>query len=78
MSMMKAAVFLEKGRIELVDKKIPDVGPNDALVKITTTTITTFYITPSTKVNIICKPRKVIINLSHHSKDLNIIIYNVI
>ena len=39
MSMMKAAVFMEKGRIELVDKKIPDVGPNDALVKITTTTI---------------------------------------
>lgn len=36
---MKAAVFVEKNRIELVDKKIPDVGPNDALVKITTTTI---------------------------------------
>lgn len=39
MATMKAAVFLEKGRIELIDKKIPDVGPNDALVRITTTTI---------------------------------------
>lgn len=37
--MMKAAVFIEKGRIELTDKPIPDVGPNDALVRITTTTI---------------------------------------
>lgn len=39
MTMMKAAIFVEKGRVEVVDKKIPDVGPNDALVKITTTTI---------------------------------------
>lgn len=39
MTMMKAAVFVEKNRIEVVDKKIPDVGPNDALVRITTTTI---------------------------------------
>lgn len=39
MAMMKAAVFIEPGRIELVDKKIPDVGPNDALMRITTTTI---------------------------------------
>lgn len=39
MSMMKAAVFVEKDRIELVDKPIPDVGPNDALLRITTTTI---------------------------------------
>ncbi|WP_321801734.1 NAD(P)-dependent alcohol dehydrogenase [Caballeronia sp. J97] len=37
--MMKAAVFVEKGRIEVTDKPIPDVGPNDALVRITTTTI---------------------------------------
>jgi threonine dehydrogenase-like Zn-dependent dehydrogenase len=37
--MMKAAVFVEPGRIELADKRIPDVGPNDALVRITTTTI---------------------------------------
>ncbi len=39
MSMMKAAAFIEKGRIEIVDKKIPAPGPGDALVKITTTTI---------------------------------------
>lgn len=39
MSMMKAAVFIEPGRIELVDKPIPPVGANDALVRITTTTI---------------------------------------
>ena len=37
--MMRAAVFVEPGRIEVVDKKIPDVGPNDALIRITTTTI---------------------------------------
>jgi len=36
---MRAAVFVEKGRIELMEKPIPDVGPNDALVRITTTTI---------------------------------------
>lgn len=36
---MKAAVFVEPGRIELTEKPIPDVGPNDALVRITTTTI---------------------------------------
>ncbi|PTS85049.1 alcohol dehydrogenase [Pseudomonas sp. HMWF032] len=39
MSMMKAAVFIEPGRIELVDKPIPPVGPNDALIRVTTTTI---------------------------------------
>src|SRR5476649_1152185 len=38
-SMMKAAVFVEPGRIEVVEKPIPDVGPNDALIRITTTTI---------------------------------------
>ena len=37
--MMKAAIFVEPGRIEVVDKRIPDVGPNDALIRITTTTI---------------------------------------
>jgi len=37
--MMKAAVFVEKGRIVLDDKPIPDIGPQDALVRITTTTI---------------------------------------
>lgn len=36
---MKAAVFVEPGRIELADKPIPDVGPNDALLRITLTTI---------------------------------------
>jgi threonine dehydrogenase-like Zn-dependent dehydrogenase len=38
-TMMKAAVFVEPGRIEITDKRIPDVGPNDALIRITTTTI---------------------------------------
>lgn len=37
--MMKSLIFIEPGKIEIVDKKIPDVGPNDALIKITTTTI---------------------------------------
>lgn len=37
--MMRAAIFIEPGRIELADKPIPGVGPNDALVRITTTTI---------------------------------------
>jgi threonine dehydrogenase-like Zn-dependent dehydrogenase len=36
---MKAATFVEKGRIELREKPIPQVGPLDALVKVTTTTI---------------------------------------
>lgn len=36
---MKAAIFVEPGRIELDEKPIPDVGPNDALIRITTTTI---------------------------------------
>ncbi|MGO4174777.1 NAD(P)-dependent alcohol dehydrogenase [Bosea sp. TAF32] len=36
---MCAAVFREPGRIELEDKPIPDVGPLDALLRITTTTI---------------------------------------
>jgi len=38
-AMMRAAVFVEPGRIELADKPIPGVGPNDALIRITTTTI---------------------------------------
>lgn len=37
--MMKAAVFVEPGRIVLDDKPIPAVGPNDALIRVTTTTI---------------------------------------
>lgn len=36
---MKAAVFVEAGRIVLDEKPVPDVGPLDALVRITTTTI---------------------------------------
>lgn len=37
--LMKAAVFVEPGRIVLEDKPVPNVGPNDALVRVTTTTI---------------------------------------
>lgn len=39
MTKMKAAVFVEPGRIVLEDKAVPDIGPLDALIKITTTTI---------------------------------------
>ena len=39
MRMMKAAIFAEPGRIVLEDKRVPDVGPLDALIRITTTTI---------------------------------------
>lgn len=37
--LMKAAIFVEPGRIVLGEKPIPDVGPLDALIKVTTTTI---------------------------------------
>lgn len=37
--MMKAAIFVEANRIVLDDKPIPEVGPLDALIRITTTTI---------------------------------------
>ncbi len=36
---MKAAVFVEPNRIVLEDKPVPEVGPLDALIRITTTTI---------------------------------------
>jgi threonine dehydrogenase-like Zn-dependent dehydrogenase len=36
---MKAAVFVDPGRIVFDEKPIPDVGPLDALVRATTTTI---------------------------------------
>ncbi len=36
---MKAAVFVEPGRIALDERPIPDVGPLDALMRVTTTTI---------------------------------------
>jgi alcohol dehydrogenase len=39
MAMMKAAIFVEPGRIVLDTKPIPEVGPLDALLRITTTTI---------------------------------------
>jgi alcohol dehydrogenase len=39
MSYMKAAIFVEPGRIVLESKPIPDVGALDALMRITTTTI---------------------------------------
>ncbi len=37
MKMMKAAIFIEPGRIVLEDKPVPAVGPTDALIRITTT-----------------------------------------
>ena len=36
---MRAAVFVEPGRIELQERPVPRPGPGEALVKITTTTI---------------------------------------
>src|SRR4029077_17260142 len=36
---MKAAIFVAPNRIVLDDKPIPDIGPLDALIRITTTTI---------------------------------------
>jgi alcohol dehydrogenase len=39
MPKMKAAVFVEPGRIVLDEKPIPEVGPLDALIRVTTTTI---------------------------------------
>src|ERR1700733_4588375 len=39
MQMMKAAVYVERGRIVLDEKPAPAVGPLDALMRITTTTI---------------------------------------
>jgi len=39
MAMMKAAVFVEPNRIVIEEKPVPEVGPLDALIRITTTTI---------------------------------------
>jgi threonine dehydrogenase-like Zn-dependent dehydrogenase len=36
---MKAAIFVEPGRIVLDEKPVPEVGPLDALLRVTTTTI---------------------------------------
>jgi threonine dehydrogenase-like Zn-dependent dehydrogenase len=37
--MMKAAVFVGPGRIELQERPVPEIGPTDALLRVTTTTI---------------------------------------
>jgi alcohol dehydrogenase len=39
MAKMKAAVFVEPGRIVLDDKPVPEIGAGEALVRVTTTTI---------------------------------------
>jgi alcohol dehydrogenase len=39
MAKMKAAIYVEPGRIVLDDKPVPEVGPLDALMRVTTTTI---------------------------------------
>src|SRR5215831_12613256 len=39
MAKMKAAIFVEPGRVVLDTKPVPDVGPLDALIRVTTTTI---------------------------------------
>lgn len=39
MKKMKALVFVEPGKIQLVEKPVPTPGPTDALIRITTTTI---------------------------------------
>jgi threonine dehydrogenase-like Zn-dependent dehydrogenase len=39
MAKVKAAIFVETGRIVLDQKPVPDVGPLDALLRVTTTTI---------------------------------------
>ncbi len=39
MQKMKAAVFVEPGRIVLEERPVPAIGPGDALVRVTTTTI---------------------------------------
>lgn len=36
---MKATIFVGAGRIELAERPIPDIGPLDALLRVTTTTI---------------------------------------
>jgi alcohol dehydrogenase len=36
---MKATVFVEPGRIELRERPVPEIGPGEALIRVTTTTI---------------------------------------
>ena len=43
MTMMKAAIFVEPNRIVLDDKPIPEVGPLDALVRVTAGGMTLEY-----------------------------------
>jgi alcohol dehydrogenase len=38
-STMRAAVFVEPGRIELQERPVPEIGPGEALLRVTTTTI---------------------------------------
>lgn len=39
MAKMRAAIFVELGRIVLDEKPVPEIGPLDALIRVTTTTI---------------------------------------
>jgi alcohol dehydrogenase len=39
MPTMKAAIFVEPGRIVLDEKPVPEIGPGEALIRVTTTTI---------------------------------------
>jgi alcohol dehydrogenase len=52
MPKMKAAVFVERDRIVLESRPVPDVGPLDTLVHISTTTIcgTDVHIQPATAI----------------------------
>ena len=45
MAKMKAAIFVEPGRIVLDDKPVPDVGPLDALMRPDSTKIAAFILT---------------------------------
>jgi alcohol dehydrogenase len=36
---MKALVFVEPGRVELQERPVPEIGPSEALIRVTTTTI---------------------------------------
>ena len=65
---MKAAVFVERDRIELREKPIPEIGPDDALVRVTTTTIcgtdtidgtqAEFFVVPHAKANLAIVPNQ--------------------
>ena len=38
---MKALAFMEKGKVSIIEKPIPDLGPNDAVIKTTAALICT-------------------------------------